>query len=176
MQAQDIFWYYENYLNNSKISVMAPKSRQSARNSKSKLPRRLKLLLFFLKFVRTQSSEVESISKSHRRFRPPALSDRYNINAGVPAVVSRCMEGSQAWDWNILQLETVSEFTPLRFLGMKVFRYVNLTLAGIMTNYLSSWISPTIASPQNQYFDARFATLSHFYQISSRRLIGHFNR
>jgi len=66
-----------------------------------------------------RSSAGENILSTSR---PPALSDRYNINAGVPPVVSRCLEGSQAWDGNILQLETVSEFTPLRFLGMKVFR------------------------------------------------------
>ena len=62
------------------------------------------------------------MSRKSRRFRPPVLNDRYNINTAVPQIVSRCLEGYKAWDWNILGLEKVSEFTPLRFLGMKVFR------------------------------------------------------
>ena len=83
------------------------------------------MVLFFRSGARDRGVSAPVVN--HTSLSYQLQNDRNLQNStAVPDSIQRCLVDYDHWNWDILRLEATSDRNPLRYLGMKIFRYISM--------------------------------------------------
>lgn len=122
------------------------------------LPCPRKLMFWFLSLSLSMSSSSVCLSLGHTTAVSPLTVS--NILANVPSNIKAVLENEARWDFDILNLERVTEHRPLVWLGMAVFvRFDAFSFLKCNETTLQNWLTLIEANyhSQNAYHNSTHA-------------------